>query len=126
MANADDIDAANGLNILADLSANREEELQNFNTTRDIESSDDEHDFPCPIFDRLYATAQTEAIRGMTNFTPSQFESVWESLQECPESHYNNGRGKSFSIRVKGHNICNTCYSKEWRPYGMFLADFLI
>ena len=52
----------------------REEDLTEFNTHPDQDSSDEEKDSPCPHFDQLYGQGGNAAIRDIFNFIAYEFE----------------------------------------------------
>ena len=67
-------DATSALNLLSEVALRREEELTEFNTHPDQDSSDEEKDSPYPYFDRFYDQGGNAAIRDVRNFTAREFE----------------------------------------------------
>lgn len=82
MADFDIQYAANSLRLLADMAIERETDLVRYNRQADIESTDEECDSLCPIFDTFYEEGGGEAIRSMKCFDSTNFETWWNLLYE--------------------------------------------
>lgn len=94
-------DATSALNLLSEVSLRRDEEIGNYNTHPDRESSDDEQDSPCPYFDQFFDQGGNGAIRDMSNFSPREFELLWILLETFIKSNCNSGRGKKCHVSGK-------------------------
>ena len=94
-------DANSALNLLSDIALRRQEEISTFNVTRDLLSSDDENDSPCPYFDQFYNQGGSESIAEMCNFDATEFEFLWQLSQSFITQNYNSGRGKRCAVSGK-------------------------
>lgn len=71
MANESHGQAATALQLLADVSVDRRNELQHFDDDSAPFDSDDNNDVDVPIFDRFYEQGGSTALLEMTNFDPT-------------------------------------------------------
>lgn len=101
MAEFNTQDAGTALNLLADIALEREEDISNFNTSRDQNDSDEESDSSCPYFDKFFEEGGTQAISDMCNFNASEFEFLWQLLESFVLQNYNSGRGKKCHVTGK-------------------------
>lgn len=68
--------------LLLDKANERENGFSQYNRKADVESTDEEFNSPCPIFDTFHEEGVGEEIRSMTNFDPTNFETRWNILYE--------------------------------------------
>lgn len=68
------------LNILAKTTANREDELKNYNTSRLDVESDDEIQSIFPNFDVFVESGGIEAIISTTKFFIRGFHAIWDRI----------------------------------------------
>ena len=83
--NANDITSV--LTILAEVSLKRNEEFSNFNSVRDLDSSDEECEFLRPYFDELLEQGETKASKICVNLLlqSSNYCGLWSSRSlRCP------------------------------------------
>ena len=88
--------AASGLRLLCEALEDREREIGEYPTSHE-EVSDDEADAESPVFDSFYSAGGSEGIMKMTNFTPSEFRSIWNTIEGYVSEHWNVGRGRKSS-----------------------------
>ena len=92
MNNFTENDAVSALNMLAEASLKREQDIATFSVVRDQDTSDDEVDSECPFFDQFYNQGGASAVKGMINFTPLQFEQLWLLVSDYVGKNYYCGR----------------------------------
>ena len=90
--------AATALSLLADAAVERENELEVQLSQPLQEDTDEENGSECPIMDTFYGQGGAEGIREMTNFSPMEFERVWEAFKVHIMSEYNVGRGRKCDV----------------------------
>lgn len=93
---AKSINVAQGLHLLANPSISREQDLQEFNDTRDQSIADEETDSPAPILDKISNEGGREIIIILSNFDMNGFKNIGSQLQENVTKNYNTGRKKPF------------------------------
>ena len=67
-------DASTAMNLLAESALNRDEEISNFNTTRDESESDNENYLRFPYFNQFYEQGGSSAMKDLCNFEAHEFE----------------------------------------------------
>ena len=97
--------AANTLRLLADVAVERENDLEQFSSSPDQRSSDEETDSRSPLFDTFYNQGGAAAIVSMANYDPSQFDTLWRNLESFIVRNYNVGRGRRSS-----HTACDVLF----------------
>ena len=72
---------------MIEVAAERQNQLSAYSLTRS-DDFDTEADFECPIFNSFYDPGRADAILKMTNFTPSEFRSLYGSVKHVL-THWN-------------------------------------
>lgn len=89
------------LQLLADATFDRTADINKFNTTLDANSDNDDADSNAPLFDAFYEEGGNDAIKGMISFYPSEFETIWTSVEDFVLPRYNTGRGQRSVVKPK-------------------------
>ena len=97
--------AANTLRLLADIALERENELEQFSSSPEQRSSDEEIDSRSPLFATFYNQRDAAVTVSMTNYDTSQFDTLWRNLESFIVLNYNVGRGRRFS-----HTACDVLF----------------
>lgn len=100
MSNLNTTDATAALQILADTSARRTSRNSNLNPAS-APDSDDENDSSSPLFDTFYHCNGSAAILSLTNFTPTEFHSLWDVVEDVASRNWNVGRGRKSPQKSK-------------------------
>ena len=83
----------------------RENKLEQFSSSPDQRSSDEETDSRSPLFDTFYNQGGAATIVSMTNYDPSQFDTLWRNPERFIVLNYNVGRGRGSS-----HTTCDVLF----------------
>lgn len=100
MAQVSSNDAAAALRILADTALRRENAIQAYDNAPNI-ASDDEQDSDAPIFESFYSTGGSASIAEMINFSPKEFQTVWNVVCDIVMTCWNVGRGRKSTMKGK-------------------------
>lgn len=87
------------LNILANTAANRIDEFEKYNCTRDVIESDDEAESMSPIFDAFVESGGSEAILSTTNFSIRGFHAIWDHISDFVSNNWCVGRGRRSKFK---------------------------
>ncbi|KAE8955893.1 hypothetical protein PR001_g31928, partial [Phytophthora rubi] len=72
----------------------RQQNLARFQLTAPRNDSDDEGGALCPKYDRILRVQGADRVLRMCNFSPAEFERLWDVLEDHVLAHWNVGRGK--------------------------------
>lgn len=86
--------AAAALLLLNQRAAIRIENVNQFETVIDRDDSEQENDSSCPVLDSFYNIDGNTSLVQMTNYTYSEFNTLWDDLRECIDAKWNKGRGR--------------------------------
>ncbi|ETN14365.1 hypothetical protein PPTG_07981 [Phytophthora nicotianae INRA-310] len=87
------------LEILEDREEARLEELNRYSDEVDVNNT--EPTSTCPIFDGIYRDGGAEAVLRLTNFSPSEINTLWFSVRGHVHRYWNVGRGRRSTFAAK-------------------------
>ncbi|RHY15104.1 hypothetical protein DYB32_010790 [Aphanomyces invadans] len=62
------------------------------------EETDHDPESTCPVYDTFLDTQGAEGIHILTNFSPTEFNSLWAELRGCIAKHWNVGSGRKSDV----------------------------
>ena len=115
-ANNTTVNASNALQVLAETVADHEADVAQYSQGDNVQS-DEENESSCPVFDRFYESGGVEGIKNMTNFTPSQFNQLFNYIEEKVNTLYLSGRGRRTTHTPKDiffMTLCTLKHGMSW------------
>lgn len=94
-------DADRALRLLAEAAESREADFDQYSVIPQLDDSDEESDSDSPYMDQIMRSAGSEGILKMCNFSITEFQSIWNNLNEYLSTTYNVGRGKKCPTTAK-------------------------
>ena len=88
--------AFQALQILSDVAADRQTQIQQYPTSILHDSSDEEENSTCPIYDAFYQANGSEGILRMTNFSSNEVEEIYGQIKTFISDNWNVRRGRRF------------------------------
>lgn len=101
------------LQLLADVCFEREQDLSNFNDSPDQDFDNEQFNSNAPLFDQFYDEGGREGIKGLINFTPEEFETLWATAETHVLPRYNTGRGQRSKVTAKDALFCTMTVLKH-------------
>ena len=86
--------------MLSEVSEERRERITAYQDRPRPESADEDKS-SSPVMDGFFEEEGAEAIKQMTNFTPSEFGSLWKTIANHVKSKWNVGRGRKSDQEPK-------------------------
>lgn len=87
--------------MLSDAATRHRNDIQSYATGPSPSDSEDDDSSSSPVMDAFYANGGAESICQMTNFTPSEFSTIWSGIETHVLSTWNTGRGRKSSQQPK-------------------------
>ena len=67
--------------MLSDAATRHRNDIQSYATGPSLSDSEDDDSSSSPVMDAFYANGGAESICQMTNFTPSEFSTIWSGIE---------------------------------------------
>ena len=84
----------------------------------ELSENDDSDEGESSKWDQLIQEDAGRALLRMTNFTVSEFNGVWNQVQDHVSSRYNSGRGTKSSIKAQYIYFYDGMYTEAWAQIG--------
>lgn len=75
-------DVTNALSLLAETAENHKNNILDHNSNADCPYTEDENDYPYPVFDKFYNDGGSTSVISMINLSPEKFEFIWQRVEE--------------------------------------------
>ena len=111
------------LRLLADLAAERSNELNQCDDDGADNESDEETDSDCLILDSFVTHGGDIAVLQMTNFTLAEYRGVYDRLRSFIVQNHNVGRGRRSNYHAKDVLFMALCVCKSRDDVG-FCSNF--
>ncbi|ETV90466.1 hypothetical protein H310_14746 [Aphanomyces invadans] len=90
----------------------------------DVLDDDEYNETANPIMEKTLEEVGAEGIRVLTNFTPEEFEVIWEQAEIAMTSRWNEGRGRKSATSAKDAFFITLTVLKHYQSREKHAVDF--